>query len=199
VVVVHVSGICSFYQDFKSDRIMESFKDMIPRQCHVTRNGQRQEMQVAELVVGDIVEVKYGDLIPADIRILESHDFKVDNSSLTGESEPQKRSPECTNPDPMETRNLSFFSTNALEGNATGVVIRVGSNTLMGQLANLASTVDGGQTPLGIELDEFIKIMTIRSIVFGLTFFGVAMFLGYGLENSVYFVIGIVVANVPEG
>ncbi|ODM99113.1 Sodium/potassium-transporting ATPase subunit alpha-B [Orchesella cincta] len=199
VLVVHVSGTCSFYQDFKSDRIMESFKDMVPRQSIVLRNGKKMEMEVAEIVVGDIVEVKFGDLIPADIRILESHDFKVDNSSLTGESEPQKRSPECTHDEPMETKNLAFFSTNALEGVATGLVIRVGSNTLMGQLASLASNVDGGNSPLGIELNNFIKIMTIRSVVFGLSFFGVAMFLGYGLQNSVYFVIGIVVANVPEG
>lgn len=189
----------SFYQEFKSDKIMESFKNMIPRKCVVIRSGSRVDLDVADIVVGDIVEVKYGDLVPADVRILESHDFKVDNSSLTGESEPQKRSPECTNDDPLETKNLAFFSTNAVEGVATGLVIRTGSNTMMGQLASLASTVDASETPLGIELSRFIRIMTIRSIIFGVSFFAVAMFFGYDLQDSVYFVIGIVVANVPEG
>ncbi|OXA60186.1 Sodium/potassium-transporting ATPase subunit alpha-A [Folsomia candida] len=133
IVVVHVSGSFSFYQEFKSDRIMESFKNMVPRAAYVHRNGRRIEIAVSQLVVGDIVEVKFGDLIPADIRILECQDFKVDNSSLTGESEPCKRSPECTSENVMETKNMAFFSTNALEGVAKAVVVRVGVNTLMGK------------------------------------------------------------------
>jgi sodium/potassium-transporting ATPase subunit alpha len=66
--------------------------------------------------LGDIVEVKFGDRIPADIRIIESRGFKVDNSSLTGESEPQSRGPDFTHENPLETKNLGFFSTNAVEG-----------------------------------------------------------------------------------
>ena len=73
-------------------------------------------MKAEELVVGDLVEVKFGDRVPADIRILKSQGFKVDNSSLTGESEPQSRGPEFTNENPLETKNLAFFSTFAVEG-----------------------------------------------------------------------------------
>lgn len=73
-------------------------------------------MPAEEVVVGDIVEVKGGDRIPADMRIIQSHGCKVDNSSLTGESEPQTRTPESTNNNPLETRNLAFFSTNCVEG-----------------------------------------------------------------------------------
>ena len=67
-------------------------------------------------MVGDIIEVKFGDRVPADVRVLQAHGFKVDNSSLTGESEPQTRTAEFTNENPLETRNLAFFSTNAVEG-----------------------------------------------------------------------------------
>lgn len=73
-------------------------------------------MKAEELVQGDLVEVKFGDRVPADIRILRAHGFKVDNSSLTGESEPQSRAPEFTNENPLETKNLAFFSTFAVEG-----------------------------------------------------------------------------------
>lgn len=129
---------------------MESFKRMVPRKAHVYRNsGFRTELSAEELVPGDIVELRSGDLIPADVRIIDSQNFKVDNSSLTGESEPTKRTAECTNSDPMETKNLAFFSTNAVEGCATGLVVRVGSKTLMGRLATLSSTVDSGQSPIG--------------------------------------------------
>ena len=199
VIVILVSGMFSFYQEFKSNRIMESFKKMVPHFAKVYRNGIRREIDVSELVVGDIVDIHYGDLVPADIRVLECSDFKVDNSSLTGESEPQKRSPLCTHDDPLETRNLAFFSTNALEGHCKGVVVRVGSTTLMGRLANLASKMETTKTPIGIEMDQFILIMTIRSLIFGGSFFAIAMVLRYEYLDAVFFVIGIVVANVPEG
>lgn len=74
--------------------------------------------------------MKFGDRIPADIRIVEARGFKVDNSSLTGESEPQSRSADFTNENPLETKNLAFFSTNAVEGTAKGIVICCGDNTV---------------------------------------------------------------------
>jgi sodium/potassium-transporting ATPase subunit alpha len=95
---------------------MESFKNLVPQFALVIRDGQKVTMKAEQLTVGDLVEVKFGDRIPADIRVLEARQFKVDNSSLTGESEPQSRSPEFTNDNPLETKNLAFFSTNAVEG-----------------------------------------------------------------------------------
>lgn len=83
----------------------------------VLREGEKLTLRAEDIVLGDVVEVKFGDRIPADIRIIEARGFKVDNSSLTGESEPQSRSPDFTHENPLETRNLAFFSTNAVEGN----------------------------------------------------------------------------------
>jgi sodium/potassium-transporting ATPase subunit alpha len=80
------------------------------------RNGQRNTINADGLVVGDLIEVKFGDRVPADIRVLKASGFKVDNSSLTGESEPQTRTPEFTAENPLETKNIAFFSTNAVEG-----------------------------------------------------------------------------------
>jgi len=89
-------------------------------------------LRAADLTLGDIVELKFGDRIPADLRIIESHSFKVDNSSLTGESEPQSRTPEYTHDDPLETKNLAFSSTHAVEGllyfyinSATTIIIQI--------------------------------------------------------------------------
>ena len=95
---------------------MESFKDMVPQYALVIRDGQKLTIKAKDVCIGDLVEVKFGDRVPADIRIIEAHQFKVDNSSLTGESEPQSRSPEFTHENPLETKNLAFFSTNAVEG-----------------------------------------------------------------------------------
>lgn len=96
--------------------LQESFKNMVPQYATVLREGQKLTLKAEDIVIGDVVEVKFGDRIPADIRVVEARGFKVDNSSLTGESEPQSRGPEFTNENPLETRNLAFFSTNAVEG-----------------------------------------------------------------------------------
>ena len=121
-VVVVVTGVFSFYQENKSSRIMDSFKNLVPQFALVIRDGQKVTITAEELTVGDIVEVKFGDRMPADVRIIESRGFKVDNSSLTGESEPQSRSTEFTNENPLETKNLAFFSTNAVEGTISSVI-----------------------------------------------------------------------------
>ena len=95
---------------------MESFKNMVPQFALAIRDGQKVTIKAEEICVGDLVEVKFGDRVPADIRIIEARQFKVDNSSLTGESEPQTRTPEFTHDNPLETKNIAFFSTNAVEG-----------------------------------------------------------------------------------
>ena len=115
--VVVITGIFSYYQESKSSKIMESFKNLVPQYATVLRDSGKHTIKAEELCIGDIAEVKFGDRIPADIRIIEARGFKVDNSSLTGESEPQSRSPEFTHENPLETKNLAFFSTNAVEGN----------------------------------------------------------------------------------
>jgi sodium/potassium-transporting ATPase subunit alpha len=82
----------------------------------------------------------------------------VDNSSLTGESEPQSRNAECTNENPLETKNLAFFSTNAVEGSAKGIVIGTGDRTVMGRIAHLASGLDTGETPIAKEIVRIIDV-----------------------------------------
>lgn len=149
--------------------------------------------------MGDVVEVKGGDRIPADLRIITAASCKVDNSCLTGESEPQSRSPEFTNENPLETKNLAFFSTNCVEGAARGVVINTGDKTIMGRIANLASGLEMGQTPIAQEIEHFIHLITGVAVFLGVTFFVVAIFLGYNWLDAVIFLIGIIVANVPEG
>ena len=111
-----MTGIFSYYQENKSSKIMDSFKNMDPQYALVIRDAQKLTVKAEEICIGDVIEVKFGDRVPADIRIIESQGFKVDNSSLTGESDPQTRSPAFTHNNPLETENLAFFSTIAVEG-----------------------------------------------------------------------------------
>merc|ERR1712056_41035 len=197
--VVTVTGIFSYYQEAKSAKIMESFKNLVPQYAVVRRNGEKITVKAAELTLGDIVEIKFGDRVPADLRVIEARGFKVDNSLLTGESEPQTRSPEFTNENPLETRNLAFFSTNAVEGTCVGMVVNIGDNTVMGRIAGLASGLEGGQPPIAKEIEHFIHIITGVAVFLGVSFFIIAFILGYNWLDAVIFLIGIIVANVPEG
>uniref|UniRef100_A0AAR2JXZ8 Sodium/potassium-transporting ATPase subunit alpha n=1 Tax=Pygocentrus nattereri TaxID=42514 RepID=A0AAR2JXZ8_PYGNA len=197
--VVIITGCFSYYQEAKSSRIMDSFKNMVPQQAMVIREGEKRQINAEEVVLGDLVEIKGGDRIPADLRIISSSGCKVDNSSLTGESEPQTRSPDFTHENPLETRNISFFSTNCVEGTARGIVIATGDHTVMGRIATLASGLEVGQTPINIEIEHFIHIITGVAVFLGVSFFVLSLILGYTWLEGVIFLIGIIVANVPEG
>ncbi|KAF6032440.1 ATP1A1 [Bugula neritina] len=197
--VVVVTGCFSYYQEAKSSKIMESFKSLVPQFAVVVRAGEKLNIKAEDLVVGDVIEVKFGDRVPADIRVISCHGFKVDNSSLTGESEPQVRLAECTHENPLETRNIAFFSTNAVEGTCRGVVIATGDRTVMGRIANLASGLEIGETPIAREIAHFIHIITAVAVFLGVSFFIIAFALKYEWLDAVIFLIGIIVANVPEG
>ncbi|XP_058876450.1 sodium/potassium-transporting ATPase subunit alpha-3 [Acipenser ruthenus] len=197
--VVIITGCFSYYQEAKSSKIMESFKNMVPQQALVIREGEKLQINAEEVVAGDLVEVKGGDRIPADLRIVSAHGCKVDNSSLTGESEPQTRSPDCTHDNPLETRNIAFFSTNCVEGTARGIVVCTGDRTVMGRIATLTSGLDSGKTPIAKEIEHFIHIITGVAVFLGISFFILSIVLGYSWLEAVIFLIGIIVANVPEG
>ncbi|KHN86601.1 Sodium/potassium-transporting ATPase subunit alpha-4, partial [Toxocara canis] len=137
----------------------------------VIRDDSVKVMDSADLVLGDVVLLKGGDRIPADIRILTASGFKVDCSSLTGESEPQNRTPECSSKNPLETSNLALFGTNAVEGQCKGVVIGTADRTVMGRIASLTARVTPGKTPIAKEITHFIWIISIIAFFIGVVFF----------------------------
>nr|XP_020476179.1 sodium/potassium-transporting ATPase subunit alpha-1-like [Monopterus albus] len=197
--VVIITGCFSYYQEAKSSKIMEFFKNLVPQQALVVRDGEKKSITTEEVVVGDLVEIKGGDKIPADLRIISAYGCKVDNSSLTGESEPQTRTPDFSNDNPLETKNIAFSSTNCVEGTARGIVISTGDNTVMGRIANLASSLESGKTPIAIEIEYFIHIITGVAVFLGVTFLTISIITGYTWLEGIIFLISIIVANVPEG
>ena len=120
VVILIVIGITcgiTFQQNAKSEALMNSFKNFLPQKCTVIRGGEMKQIDAVKLVQGDVVLMKAGEKIPADMRILESSEMKVDNSALTGESEPLLRTVECSHPENyLETTNIAFFGTMCKEG-----------------------------------------------------------------------------------
>ena len=138
VVMVCVSGTLRFVQETRSGKATEKLLEMITTTCTVSRKGEpQQEIPLNDVVVGDIVHLAAGDMIPADVRILDAKDLFVSQSSLTGESTPVEKLPDvCEGHDtPTEYSNLAFMGSNVISGSATAVVVSVGDNTLFGSMA----------------------------------------------------------------
>lgn len=151
-----------------------------------------------DLVPGDIVKVKEGDNIPADIRIIECFEMKVNNSSLTGESEDLPWKSEKTSDNPFETKNIAFFGTKCTAGGCIGVVFKTGDSTVIGQIANLATQARSSSSPITWEINKFIKIISVIATTEGVVFFTIGVIRGFSIITCFIFSVGIITANVPE-
>ncbi|KAI0713643.1 aminophospholipid-transporting P-type ATPase [Earliella scabrosa] len=201
--VAFLNALIEFYQLQKSEAILTSFLAMIPPSCRVVRDGTLITVPAADLVKGDIVLVRSGDKTPADLILFAASDLKVDNSSLTGESEPQERiaRPDGVQHRPVEAENLLFNSTLIVNGEGWGVVVRTGDHTMIGQIAALTGTETGKKSPLAVEIGRFVMMVSAIAIVFAVVFFVVGIttvYQGKG-EQTVTFAVSILVAFVPEG
>jgi P-type E1-E2 ATPase len=117
---------------------MAQFKDFIPKEATVWRDGTQVTIPANQLVPGDIVELNNGSSIPADVVLVKTSELKVNNASLTGESEDQEREPDKKDKNIFESKNVAFFGTSCTNGNGIGIVFKTGDNTVIGQIANLA-------------------------------------------------------------
>uniref|UniRef100_A0A0N4ZA40 Sodium/potassium-transporting ATPase subunit alpha n=1 Tax=Parastrongyloides trichosuri TaxID=131310 RepID=A0A0N4ZA40_PARTI len=198
-VVTLLTSSYQFYQGQKASNIMESFKKMVPHKAIVIRDGKKHEIDASEVVPGDLLEVVGGDRLAGDIRIVKSMGLRVDNSSLTGECEPQGRTAEFTNNNPLESKNVALFSTNVVEGVGKGLVMLTGDKTIMGRIASLSSQVTSGKTPMTQDLHNFLKIISYVALSKGIIFFILLMWFNRNLLEAFIFMIAIVVATVPEG
>ncbi|OAQ58015.1 aminophospholipid-transporting P-type ATPase [Pochonia chlamydosporia 170] len=141
-----------------------------------------------------------GDKNPADILVFSASDCSVDNSSLTGESEPQERTKENNMQNPLEASNIMFNSTLVVSGEAYGIVIRTGDRTVLGQIAHLTAGEEKMRSPLAHEIDNFVRLIATIAIVTAIIFFGIAFPVNNNNASlAINFAIGIFVAWVPEG
>jgi sodium/potassium-transporting ATPase subunit alpha len=120
----------TFSQEAKSDELMEKFRAMIPAQCTVTRDGVQKKMSATDIVPGDVIKISNGDKIPADCRVIFSQSLKVDQSMITGESEPIDVSVDSKNQNALESKNIIFNGSLCVDGTCLAVAIRTGDDTL---------------------------------------------------------------------
>lgn len=199
VVVVLVNALFSYWQERRAERAMAAFRDMLSPRARVLRDQIEIDVDAAEIVVGDVLVVREGDRVPADARLVAATSLKVDNSSLTGESEPQLRTLAVSQAVPLDSRNLIFSGTLVTAGTGRAVVYATGGATEIGRIARVTHETRRAESPIRRELRHFIRTISAIAVVLGLFFFAAGWLVGNDLWTNLVFAIGIIVANVPEG
>ncbi len=209
IIVIFINVGFNFYQESRAMSAMNALKSWIPNYAKVIRDGVLQKITVSNLVPGDIIALEEGDRVPADARIFEAFDFYVLEIPLTGEFEPQLKLDEKNllsknesqlKEETLTTQNVVFMSTSVVRGQGKAVIISTGMSTRYGRIANLTQSIRQDLSPLEKEIKYFARYSFILALVFGGSFFVLSYFiLHLSLLGSSIFVIGVMIACVPEG
>ena len=206
LTVVLVNGLFAFFQEHKSDRVIETLQALMAQKCRVMRDAMLREIDASELVPGDVIVLEEGDLVPADARLVEAFEVEVDNSSLTGESTPARRY-KSDQPNLIagkslwiELPNIVFAGTSLVRGRARAVVFGTGMNSEIGKIANLTREIKVEQSPLQKQLKATVIAIAALAGGLGVIFLLLGWFVaGLSFLEAFVFCIGLFVANVPEG
>ena len=198
-----INGAFSFLQEFRAEKATEALKKILPSQSRVMRDGEEISVLAQELVPGDVIFLQEGDSIPADCRLLNSADLRVNQSTLTGESHPVNRSAEPVSGEAMtrtDIPNLIFAGTFVAAGSGKAIVYATGMDTNFGRIAQITQSLKEELSPLQKEMENVTKIVTVIAVGVGLLFLVIALlFVKIPLIESFIFTLGMVVAFVPEG
>jgi len=203
LLVVLVNTVFGLFQEWRAEKAMETLKSWMPEYAKVVRDGELKKILVKELVPGDLIVLDEGDRVPADARLIEAFDLWTNNVPLTGESEPQPRSAKpikVVDATFLDVPNLVFMSTSVAKGQGKAVVIKTGMDTKFGQIASLTQEIAEESSPLQKEIAYTAKYDFILAITVGVIFFLVSdIWLHASVYSSILFMIGVMVACVPEG
>jgi Ca2+-transporting ATPase len=201
LVIVVLNGVLGFVQEWKAERAIEALQRMLAPHCKVVRDGQERAIDTKELVPGDVVLLEIGDRIPGDLRLVEALDLKVDESSLTGESESVNKGIAPVDGDaPLAERtSVGWMGTAVSNGRARGVVTATGMATEFGRIARLTQTVEREVTPLQRKLAVLGKQLGIFSVAISVVVAVSGWLLGKPMPEMFLTGISLAVAVVPEG
>ncbi|WP_298730457.1 cation-translocating P-type ATPase [uncultured Granulicatella sp.] len=202
LAVVLLNAILGVFQESKAEEAIEALKKMASPVASVLRDGHVEHVKGEDIVVGDIVILEAGDVVPADMRLFEVNTVKIEESALTGESVPVDKDLVIPIGDEVgigDRTNMAFSSTNVTYGRAIGVVTSTGMNTEVGKIANMLANTEEGKTPLQENQDALGKWLTIMILVIAVIIFVVGMLRGNEWTHMLLTAIAIAVAAIPEG
>ncbi len=201
-VIVLLAGILGFFQEYKAERAIEALQEMASPYANVIRDGKEKRIHSSEVVVGDVIIISAGNTVPADARLVETHNLQVNEAALTGESAPVEKISEPIDENNLpvsERKNMLFAGTFVTGGRGKAVVVRTGMNTEFGKIAALLQKTTSRKTPLQQNLEKLGKQIGIAALLLAF----VMALMGYFVEQRTFvemFIWGVAVAVaiIPE-
>lgn len=189
VIVIVLNVTISLVQEYKADDALAALKNMTVPKAYVRRNGVVQEVEATTIVVGDVVLLEAGRLVPADLEIIQARDLMIDESTLTGESVPQLK----------EVGQLAAMSTVVTNGTAVGIVKATGMETEIGKIASILNETADDFTPLQKSLNTLGKYLGVATVVISVVIFSIGFLQGRDVREMFMLAISLAVAAIPEG
>ncbi len=200
--VVVINAVLGVLQESRAEKALDALKKMSAPFVRVKRNGQADRIKTEELVPGDIVLLEAGDVLPADVRLIETASLKVEEAALTGESVPAEKDASFVGQADTvlgDRINMAYSGCNVTYGRATGVVTCTGMETEVGKIAGHLTEAVETVTPLQMKLDELGKILTVGILVIAGIVFGVGLLNNHPVLEMFLTAVSLAVAAIPEG
>jgi P-type Ca2+ transporter type 2C len=202
-LLVLINGLFSQWRERRAEQAVKALQDLLPTFTRLAREGSEVKVPASEVVPGDILVLAEGDHIPADARVVEEYGLRVNNSTLTGEAVPARKTADASLREGMselERPNLVFAGTSVVSGTARAVVYATGMLTQFGRIAHLTQTVHEEPSPLQKELSKLTQRLTLVALGLGVLVFIIGIFeVHLGWVQAFVLALGILVAAVPEG
>ncbi|MHB0869084.1 MAG: cation-translocating P-type ATPase [Chloroflexota bacterium] len=202
LVVVVVNAVIGYVQETKAAAAMEALLKMTAPTATVVRGGVHTEIELAEVVPGDIVLLASGDKVPADQRLLEAHNLQIDEAPLTGESVPVAKTTRAiqeTNIPPADQLSVAFAGTTVTAGRGVGMVVATGTHTELGKISQQVTGLEVVETPLQARLHNFSRVLGIAVLGLVLLVFILGVLAGFGLLEMFLTAVTLAVSAIPEG
>ena len=200
--IVILNAIMGVVQEAKAEKSIESLKQMTPQKAKVIREGKTKEINAEEIVEGDIIILEAGNYVPADCRLLESYNLKIEESSLTGENIPAEKDAKGIYKENIplgDMKNMAFMASIVVNGHAKAVVTNIGMETQVGKIANMIIENESPETPIQRKLDQVGKILGIACLVICIIIFIIGIIKKIDPIEMFMTSIGLAVAAIPEG
>ncbi|ABP53682.1 cation-translocating P-type ATPase [Salinispora tropica] len=199
--VVIVNAVVGFLQESKAEAALDALRSMVRTETRVVRDGQPRPVPSEEVVPGDLVLVEAGDKVPADLRLARADEVRVDESTLTGESQPVRKD-EVVVPDETpvaDRRNVLYSGTLVTGGSAAGLVMATGAETELGRIHRLVGSAQVLDTPLTTKLARFSRLLTVVILVLAGVTFGIGILRGESGGEMFTAAVALAVGAIPEG
>ncbi len=201
IVILSLNILLGFIQEYKAEKALEALKSLASPQCVVIRDGIEMVIKSRDLVPGDIVVLNVGDVVPANIRLFQAINFKVDQSHLTGESIPVVKTIEPLPKDTplVDRNNMAFVGSIVAFGKAMGVVTETGMNTEVGKIAKKISQTKKEATPLDKEINKIAKFLALSATIGVIIVFLIGIYYQHDFFKMLLTSVSLAVSSVPEG